>query len=40
MMAGKEETNCLLDVGGKGSFKASLQVPVKGLKYEFATKNR
>ena len=34
MKAGKEETTCLLGVGGKGSVKASVQVPVKGMKYE------
>ena len=29
MNAGKEETTCLLGVGGQGSVKASVQVPVK-----------
>ena len=38
--AGKEETNCLLDIGGKGSFMAFVQVPVKGLKYDYATKEQ
>ena len=32
MKAEKEETTCLLDVAGKGSVKASVQVPVKGIK--------
>ena len=29
-----EETTCLLDVGEIGSVKASVQVPVKGIKYK------
>ena len=32
MMAEKEETTCLLDIAGKGSFKTSVQVPVKWMK--------
>ena len=32
MKADKEEKTCVLDVAGKGSFKTSVQVPVKGIK--------
>ena len=32
MKAEKEETTWLLDVAGKGSVKASVQGPVKGIK--------
>ena len=32
MKAEKEETTWLLDVAGKGRVKASVQVPVKGIK--------
>ena len=34
MKAKKEETTWLLDVAGKGSVKASIQVPVKLIKHE------
>ena len=34
MKAEMEETTWLLDIAGKGSVKASLQVPVKGIKDE------
>ena len=34
MKAAKKETTGLMDVGGIGSAKASVQVPVKGINYE------
>ena len=34
MQAWKEKTKCLQDIAGKGSGKASVQVQVKGIKYE------
>ena len=32
MKAGKEKTKCLLDMAGKGSVKASVQVKMKVIK--------
>ena len=40
MKAGKEETTCLLDVAEKGSVKAFVQIPLKGIKDESPAKNR